>query len=83
MDDDVMARLATVIRDVLEQPQAIIGPATTADDIDGWDSLAHGVMLMRIERAFGIRLELEAALAAENVGALAALVIAQLQDKPG
>ena len=82
MEDDVMARLAAVIRDALEQPHAIIGRATTAEDIDGWDSLAHGVLLMRIERAFGIRLDVAATLAAENVGELAALVTAQLHAKP-
>lgn len=78
MRDEVMERLAAVIRDVMDQPGAPIGPATTADDVDGWDSLAHGVLLMRIERAFAIRLDVEAALAAENVGDLAALITAQL-----
>ncbi len=82
MQVDVMTRLAAVIREALDQPDATISPATTADDIDGWDSLAHGVLLMRIERAFAVRLDVDTALAAENVGALAALVAAQLGAEP-
>jgi acyl carrier protein len=74
MSNPVFDRLAEVIRTTLKQPEAAIAPETTADDVDGWDSLTHSVLLMRIERAFGVRFEPAEVMALENVGQLARLV---------
>ncbi len=43
---------------------------TGPDDVPGWDSLGHTVLLLRLERATGLRLD-EAAAAARTVGDLA------------
>jgi acyl carrier protein len=73
-----MDRLADVIRAALKQPDAIIGPETTADDVDGWDSLSHAVLLMRVERAFALRFDPAEVLHLDNVGALADVIEAKL-----
>ena len=80
MDDSVLDRLATVIRATLDQPTATIGPDTTADDVDGWDSLTHAVLLMRIERAFAIRFDPAEAMSPATVGELAALISRRLAE---
>jgi acyl carrier protein len=74
MADDILERLADVIRVALRQPGLAISAATTADDVDGWDSLAHSIVLMRIERAFAITLDPTDVLHLDDIGGLAGLI---------
>jgi acyl-CoA synthetase (AMP-forming)/AMP-acid ligase II len=55
---------------------------TTADDIAGWDSLRHAILLMNVERAFAIRFDPAEVLDLDNVGALADILAARLAQ-PG
>ena len=60
-----------VIAETFGIPEAAIDRTTTAEDVDGWDSLSHTILMVRLGRALGI--EIPEAVAAEvaNVGALA------------
>ena len=51
---DVHSRLETVFRDIFDDDSLKIVERTTADDIEGWDSLAHINLMMRIEDTFGV-----------------------------
>lgn len=51
-----------------------IRPETTADDVFGWDSMAHVTLIVSIEEEFGIMFEPEEVTGFENVGELVALV---------
>ena len=53
---------------------ASISNETTADDIEGWDSLSHALFLMNVERAFEIEFDPEDVIDLENIGALVLLV---------
>lgn len=48
----------------------IVGRDTTAEDIDGWDSLSHAILMMAIEKQYGIRFPNEDIFTLANVGAL-------------
>jgi len=52
---DVRSRLESVFRDVFDDDRLQITEATTSDDIEEWDSLAHINLMMRIEETFGVR----------------------------
>jgi acyl carrier protein len=78
-EQSTLDHLADVIRATLGQPQAQITLATTADDIDGWDSLRHSVLLMRIEQAFNIRFVPAEVIDLDNVGDLVKVIDAKLQ----
>jgi len=78
MNDSIMERLANVITDHFSCPEKTIGRSTNANDIVGWDSLAHTMVLMRVEDVFAIELPMEHAFTVLNVGELADLVQAQL-----
>lgn len=52
---DSLARLASVFADVFEDEDLVIDRATTASDIDGWDSVMHVTLMLHVEQAFGIR----------------------------
>ena len=71
----IIERLTPIFRDVLDDDDLIITPATAAADVDGWDSLAHIRLVVSIEKALGMRFTAEEVSALQNVGDLAALVI--------
>jgi acyl carrier protein len=79
MSAEIEQRLISVIADVFSADPAAITRETVADDVDGWDSLAHTVLMMRLERVFAVRIDEAIASGAGNVGELAD-AIARLAD---
>ena len=65
--------LSTIAKE-FRVPKEQLSEATTASDVDGWDSFSHGMLIMAIEDQIGAALPLDRMLEAENVGTLAALV---------
>ncbi len=43
---------------------------TTADDVDGWDSIAHAGLIMHVEKAFSIRFDNDEIYGFADVGAM-------------
>jgi acyl carrier protein len=72
---ETINRLTPIFRDVLDDDDLIITPATKAEDVDGWDSLAHIRLVVSIEKALGMRFSAEEVSSLENVGDLADLII--------
>ena len=48
-------KLNEIFCEVFGDDDIKVGPATTANDVDGWDSLTHVNLIMTIEARFGIR----------------------------
>jgi len=76
--DDTLLRVADIVRTTFKDPNAVVTTETTADDVNGWDSLTHSVFLMSIERAFGIRFVPAEVIDLENVGDLIRAIDARL-----
>jgi acyl carrier protein len=72
--DDVVEQVRRIVGETFGIDLARISEDTVADDIDGWDSLAHARLILRMQRIFDMELDPSAANAAQSVGALAALV---------
>ncbi len=70
MADDKFATLCAVIAEELGADQDLFGPETTAEDIDGWDSISHASVIMAVEKAFSIRFEDEEIYGFANVGSM-------------
>ena len=66
--------LNQVFRQVLEDDTLVLTPATTADDVEGWDSMNHIFIVVEIEKRFGIKFQAAEMEELKNVGELAALV---------
>ncbi|MBF0176093.1 MAG: acyl carrier protein [Magnetococcales bacterium] len=66
--DTVLATFRSLICPIffIDDPETIT-PETTAADVEGWDSLSHTLVIMAVERAFGIRF-LASDTVFENVG---------------
>jgi acyl carrier protein len=47
---------------------------TVAADVDGWDSLAHATLIIRLEKNFNVNLDPIRASEAQDLGALVCLI---------
>ncbi len=70
----VCAVLAGVIARHFRVERASITAHTTAMEVSGWDSMTHTLLLIQIEKEFGVRLDEAEGFQAANVGELAAVV---------
>jgi acyl carrier protein len=59
-------------------PETPITRATTSADVDGWDSLSHAMLIMKVEQEFALELPFDRVYDLANVGELADLVQATL-----
>lgn len=79
---EIREQVQDVFREVFEDPALVLNDQMTAEDVDGWDSLAHINLIIAIER----RLEVKFATAeisrlkenGKNVGNLLELVARKL-----
>lgn len=67
---ELQERLNQIFCEVFEDDDIKIAPETTADDIDGWDSLSHVNLIVFIESKFNIRFSHKELLTLKNVGDL-------------
>ncbi len=75
-------RLTPLFRDVFEDPGLTVGPATTATDVAGWDSLSHIQLLVAVEKAFGVRFNTGEVAGLANVGEMVQLIARRTSGKP-
>ena len=73
--DGIMTRLRPLLREAFPDGDAgAMGPMTTADDVIGWDSMAHVGLMAAIEDAFKIQFEPEEITSFANLGELTAMI---------
>ena len=54
---DILPGLLSIARDVFEDDDVTFDGGTTFESIEEWDSLTHVHMVVRMEKAFGIRFQ--------------------------
>jgi acyl carrier protein len=73
--NDVLARLRPLLREAFPDGDAdAMGPKTAADDVVGWDSMAHVGLMAAIEDEFHIQFEPEEITSFANLGELVAMI---------
>lgn len=65
---EINTKLNNVFEAVFERPGLIVHDATTARDVDGWDSVTHVELIVAVERAFRVRFTTKEVKALGNVG---------------
>lgn len=70
MSDRLEREVQDVFRDLFDAPDLRIERSTTAQDVDGWDSLRHIDLIVAIEQRFRIRFKTSEVTALKNVGEL-------------
>lgn len=74
VQDEIMARLTAVFRDVFDDDELTVFPAMTAKDVDEWDSLMHITLVLAVEKEFGVKLNAAEVGRLENVGQMVELL---------
>ena len=69
----VLKVIESVVREELSRQDLIITESTKAEDVPGWDSLAHTRIILALESALDRAISIEDTYYATNVGELAAL----------
>ena len=67
----VFAELTNIFRDVLGDPCLELTPQTSADDVPGWDSVAHVTLIVEAECRFGVQFQVAEIEGLHNLGELA------------
>ncbi len=73
--DEVLEAVNAVFIDVLGDPGIKLGPATTARDVEDWDSLTHIELVVAIEKRFGVKFTLGEVQALQNVGQMCERIV--------
>ena len=76
--EEVFEKLNEVFRDVFDDDTITVTDATTADDIEEWDSLEHINLLAAVEQEFGMKFNMGQVVSMKNVGEMADIVISQI-----
>jgi acyl carrier protein len=71
---EIYEKLTGIFRDVFDEDDLSVTPATTADDVDGWDSLTHIRLVLAVSKAFGVKFSASEIGNLKNVGEFAALI---------
>ena len=75
--NEIFARLNEVFRDVFDDDSIVVKPATTADDIEDWDSLEHITLISAVEKEFGMNFKMGEISSMKNVGEMASIIAAR------
>jgi acyl carrier protein len=69
-----MSDIANQVRSIIAETFNVCGSSitdlTVAHDVDGWDSLAHTILMIRLQRHLGVHIPEEIATNARSVGEL-------------
>jgi len=73
-EPEIYDALNHVLRTVLEDDTIALTPQTTAEDVEGWDSMNHIFIVAELEKRFGLKFKAAEMEELKNVGELAALL---------
>jgi acyl carrier protein len=76
-----LARLNEIFRDVFDDDGLAITRETTAEDVEGWDSLMHVTLIVNVEKAFGVRFSSAEVAGLKDVGELEDLIVKRTAAK--
>ena len=66
--EEILVQLQGIFRDVLKNEGIVLEEETTADAVEGWDSLAHVSLVMGMENHFGVKFSVKEMLKWDTVG---------------
>ena len=73
--ETVYERLNEVFQDVFDDETITVQDNTTAEDIEGWDSLEHINLVVAVEKCFGMKFTMGEVTGMKNVGAMVDIIL--------
>jgi acyl carrier protein len=77
-ESQIYQRLNGIFVDVFDDDDLSLKAETTADDVDGWDSLSHIRLVLSVEKAFNVKFSAAEVGKLKNVGELVGLIRSKL-----
>ena len=77
-ETEILQKLTDVLRDVFDSPNLSVNAATTAEDIEDWDSVNHITLIVETEQRFGIKFQTAELEELKNVGQFVHLIASKL-----
>ncbi|MDO4266777.1 MAG: acyl carrier protein [Eubacteriales bacterium] len=75
---EVYEKLNEVFREEFDDETLTVEDATTASDVDGWDSLEHIDLIAAVEDAFSVHFTMPEVTKMKNVGEMVDLILQKL-----
>lgn len=74
----LIEKLTSIFRTTFNNESIIISDEMTANDVDGWDSLSHMLLISEIENSFSIKFKLKDLNRMKNVGDMIEVILSKL-----
>ncbi len=68
--EELLLQIQDIFRDILDDEEIVLTETSTADNVEGWDSLTHIQLIVAIEKKFKIKFTSKEILSWKNVGEL-------------
>lgn len=78
INPSILSQVETIFRDVLDNEDIVLTDATTANDIDDWDSLTHIQLIVAIEKYFRIKFTSREILSWNNIGEMISCIVTKM-----
>ena len=75
---DILQQVEVIFKDVLDEGNIVLTETTTANDVEGWDSLTHIQLIVAIEKHFKIKFSSKEILSWKNVGEMVDSICSKL-----
>lgn len=76
---EALAHVQAIFQEVLKREGILLTESSTANDVDGWNSLSHMLIISSIEKHFGIRFNFREVVKLKNVGDLCNAIVTKKQ----
>lgn len=73
--EEIYDKLNTVFQDVFDDESITVSAATTAEDIEDWDSLEHINLVAAVEQAFDVKFTMGQVMTMKNVGEMVTIIM--------
>jgi acyl carrier protein len=70
MNDDIAGKVRAIIAETFNVASSDITDDTVADDVNGWDSLGHTVLMVRLQKKLRVAIPEHVAANVQTVGEL-------------
>ena len=78
-DDELLEAIRRAVRSETGDEAVAVTAKTTAADVAGWDSLAHGRIMLTLEVELGVRIDIEKTYSTTQVGELISILRAAVE----
>lgn len=76
---EILDTISQVFADTLDEDAVALTESSTADDVEGWDSLTHVQLVVAVEKKFKVRFTAKEIQSWKNVGELIDSISGKLQ----